>query len=277
MPSLLHSLPTSRPLLLLAVTLLTGCAIAKPRTDDPLEHYNRKVYAFNDTLDKAVIRPVAVGYRKVTNPPVRRSFSDFFTNIRMPITVANDLLQARPKQALQSSGRFLVNLTLGIGGFFDPASQLGLPLEDNDFGITLARWGVPEGDYLMLPFVGPSTVRDVWKLPIDSYFFDPLSLYANNHHYNGLQYLPQAIYLVTLRSRGIDAESFLQSAYDPYIFIRDAYRQQRLYEIYDGNPPADVIERMQGLDNQNFDPDQLLQQQHQWEDKHPKQSAVLHQ
>ena len=138
-----------------AQRLLAGCAIAKPRHDDPLEKYNRKVYAFNDSLDKAVIRPVAVGYRKVTNPPVRRSVSDFFTNLRMPVTVANDLLQARPKQALRSTGRFLVNLTLGIGGIFDPASSLGLPLEDNDFGVTLARWGVPEGDYLMLPFLGP--------------------------------------------------------------------------------------------------------------------------
>ena len=173
----------SRLLPLAAVALLAGCTIAKPRTDDPLEKFNRKVYAFNDAMDKAVIRPVAVGYRKVTNPPVRRSVSDFFTNIRMPITVANDLLQARPKQALQSTGRFLVNLTLGLGGFFDPASQLGLPLEDNDFGVTLARWGVPDGDYLVLPFIGPTTVRDVWRMPVDSYFFDPLSIYARTHDY----------------------------------------------------------------------------------------------
>ncbi|OOG53957.1 ABC transporter [Rhodanobacter sp. B05] len=258
---------------MLAVAILAGCTIAKPRTDDPLEKYNRKAYEFNNAVDKAVIRPVALGYRKVTNPPVRRSFSDFFTNIRMPITVANDLLQARPKQALQSTGRFLVNLTLGIGGFFDPASQLGLPLEDNDFGITLARWGAPEGDFLMVPLLGPSTARDIWRIPVDSYFFDPLSLFAANHHYNGLQYLPQAMYLVTLRSRAIDAEGFLASAYDPYVFIRDAYRQQRLYEIYDGNPPAAIIERMQGLDTPDFDPDQLLQQQHDWEKNHPKQTG----
>ncbi|WP_027484568.1 VacJ family lipoprotein [Rhodanobacter sp. OR87] len=263
----------SRWLPVLAIALLAGCTIAKPRTDDPLEKFNRGAYKFNDAVDQAVIRPVALGYRKVTNPPVRRSFSDFFTNIRMPVTVANDVLQARPKQALQSTGRFLVNLTLGIGGFFDPASQLGLPIEDNDFGITLARWGAPEGDFLMLPFFGPNTARDVWRLPVDSYFFDPLSLYANNHHYNGLQYLPQAMYLVTLRSRAIDAESFLQSAYDPYVFIRDAYRQQRLYKIYDGNPPVEIIQRMQGLDEQNFDPEELLDQQHQWENKHPDKTG----
>lgn len=269
----LRSLTLSRWLPLLAIAMLAGCTIAKPRTDDPLEKYNRGIYKFNEHVDKAVVRPVAVGYRKITNPPVRRSVSDFFTNIRMPITVANDLLQARPKQALQSSGRFLVNLTLGVAGFFDPASQLGIPLESNDFGITLARWGVPEGDFLMLPLAGPSTVRDVWHLPVDSYFFDPLSIYASNHSYGGLQYLPQVMYLVTLRSRAIDAESFLQSAYDPYVFIRDAYRQQRLYEIYDGNPPAAIIEQMQGLNDKNFDPEQLLDQQHQWENKHPDDSS----
>lgn len=272
MPSLLRNLSPSRCLLLLAVAMLAGCAIAKPRTDDPLEKYNRKVYQFNDRLDKAVVRPVAVGYRKITNPPVRRSVSDFFTNIRMPITVANDLLQARPKQALQSSGRFLVNLTLGFAGFFDPASQMGLPLQTTDFGITLARWGVPDGDYLVLPFLGPSTVRDVWTVPVDSYFFDPLSTYARNHSYSGLQYLPQVFYLVTLRAQLIDAESYLQSAYDPYVFLRDAYRQRRLYKLYDGNPPDSVIEQLQGLDNKNFDPEELLNQQHQWEQKHPGQS-----
>jgi phospholipid-binding lipoprotein MlaA len=260
---------------LLAVALLAGCSIAKPRTDDPHEQFNRKVYAFNDALDQAVIRPVAVGYRKVTNPPVRRAVSDFFTNIRMPITVANDLLQARPLQAARSTGRFLVNLTLGVGGFFDPASQLGLPLEDNDFGITLARWGVPEGDFLMLPFVGPTTVRDVWRLPVDSYFFDPLSYYSRNHDFKyGQYYIPQVLYLVTLRSRAIDAESFLKSAYDPYVFLRDAYRQQRLYQIYDGNPPADVIEQMQGLKDGNFDPDELLNEQHQWEKSQSQQKPA---
>ena len=264
-----------RLLPLLAIALLAGCSIAKPRTDDPHEQFNRKVYAFNDSLDQAVIRPVAVGYRKVTNPPVRRVVSDFFTNIKMPITVANDLLQARPMQAARSTGRFLVNLTLGVGGFFDPASQLGLPLEDNDFGVTLARWGVPEGDFLMLPFVGPTTVRDVWRLPVDSYFFDPLSYFSRNHEFHyGQYYIPQVLYLVTIRSRAIDAESFLKSAYDPYVFLRDAYRQQRIYRIYDGNPPAEVIEQMQGLKEKNFDPDELLNEQHQWEQKQSQEQPA---
>ncbi|OOG38031.1 ABC transporter [Rhodanobacter sp. C06] len=268
-----HSpLPSSllrRGLALLAVALLAGCAIAPPRTDDPLKKVNRKVYAFNDTLDKAVLRPAAVGYRKVTNPPVRRSVNNFFTNIQMPITVANDLLQARPSEALGSTGRFLINLTVGVGGIFDPATKLGLPLQTTDFGITLARWGVPEGDFLMLPLLGPSTMRDVWHYPVDGYFFDPLSLIAKNHAFNyGQYYLPQVLYVVSMRSQLIDAEGFLQSAYDPYAFLRDAYRQRRLYMLYDGNPPADVIEKMQGVDQPGFDPDELLQQQKQWEQQH---------
>jgi phospholipid-binding lipoprotein MlaA len=120
--------------------------------------------------------------------------------------------------------------------------------------------------------VGPSTARDIWRLPVDSYFFDPLSAFANNHHYHGLQYAPQVMYLVTLRARALDAESYLQSAYDPYVFLRDAYRQQRLYQIYDGNPPAEVIEQMQGLNDNNFDPDKLLEEQHTWENRHPDES-----
>jgi phospholipid-binding lipoprotein MlaA len=260
----------TRSLPLVAVALLTGCAIAKPRTDDPHEKFNRSMFAFNNSLDKAVIRPVAVGYRKVTTEGIRRSVSDFFTNIRLPITVANDLLQARPKEAAQTSGRFVVNLTFGLGGLFDPASQLGIPLDETDFGVTLARWGVPEGSFLMLPFLGPTTMRDVWRTPVDGYFFDPLSYFARNNSYEyGQEYLPQVLYLITLRSSAIDAESFLNSAYDPYAFIRDAYRQQRLYMIYRGNPPEDVIEQMQGLKDKNFDPDQLLEEQQKWENKQP--------
>ena len=267
--SLLPSFLPRRGLALLAVALLAGCAIAPPRTDDPLQKVNRKVYAFNDRLDKAVLRPAAVGYRKITNPPVRRSVNNFFTNIEMPITVANDLLQARPSQALGNTGRFLINLTIGVGGIFDPATKMGLPLQTTDFGITLARWGVPEGDFLMLPLLGPSTMRDVWHYPVDGYFFDPLSLIAKNQSFNfGQYYLPQVLYVVSMRSQLIDAEGFLQSAYDPYAFLRDAYRQRRLYMLYDGNPPADVIEKMQGVDQPGFDPDELLQQQKQWEQQH---------
>ena len=267
--SLLPSLLPRRGLALLAVALLAGCAIAPPRTDDPLQKVNRKVYAFNDTLDKAVLRPAAVGYRKVTTPGVRRSVDNFFTNIELPVTVANDLLQARPSRALGNTGRFFINLTVGVGGLFDPATKMGLPLQTTDFGITLARWGMPDGDFVMLPLLGPSTLRDMWRYPVDGYFFDPLSLIAKNHGFNfGEYYLPQVLYVVSMRAQLIDAEGFLQTAYDPYAFMRDAYRQRRLYLLYDGNPPAAVIDKLQGVDQQGFDPDELLEQQKQWEQQH---------
>lgn len=273
--SIRFSFPALRRMLVLAlVVALAGCAIAKPRTDDPWQKFNRHTYAFNMAMDKAVIRPVAVGYRKITNDPVRRAISDFFTNLRMPVTFGNDLLQGRPKAALEAGGRFLVNLTLGLGGFFDPASGIGIPLETTDFGVTLARWGVPDGPYLVLPLIGPTTVRDVWQMPVDSYFFDPLTIYARHHRRaNHAELLPEMLYLVSLRSRAIDAEGFLKSAYDPYVFMRDAYRQQRIYKIYLGDPPAEVIERLQGLDDQGFDPDQLLDEQHEWEKQHDTSPA----
>lgn len=270
-------MPLYRGLVLLAVALLAGCAVAPPRTDDPLQTFNRKVYAFNDTVDKAALRPAAVVYRKVTNPPVRRSVNNFFSNIQLPVTVANDLLQAHPSDALGNTGRFLINLTLGVGGFFDPASKMGLPLQHTDFGITLARWGVPEGDFLMLPLLGPSTARDVWRFPVDGYLFDPMSIIARTHYFSyGQYYLPQVMYVVSMRTQLIDAEGFLNTAYDPYAFLRDAYRQRRLYMLYDGNPPADVIERMQGIDQPDFDPDELLQQQKQWEQKHAAAEPAAH-
>ncbi|MBO9664298.1 VacJ family lipoprotein [Dokdonella sp.] len=251
-------------LLAASVAFLAGCTIAKPRTDDPWEGFNRKMYAFNDAADKAVIRPVAVGYRKITTPNMRRVVSNFFANIKMPITIVNDVLQAEPTSALRNTGRFAINTTLGFLGLFDPASEMSLPPDNTDFGVTLAKWGLPEGPYLVLPLIGSTTVRDVWRMPVDNYF-DPLGWYAREHDdYAFLQrYGPNLAYLVTLRARAIDAESLLEGVYDPYVFYRDAYRQRRLYDIYDRNPPTELIEQMQGTDD--VDIDELLKQQHEYE------------
>jgi phospholipid-binding lipoprotein MlaA len=248
------------------VALLAGCTIAKPRTDDPWEKWNRKAFAFNQAVDKAVIRPVAMGYRHVTTPNMRRAISNFYTNVRTPITMANDLLQGNPKAFFQSTGRFVVNTTLGFLGFFDPASQLGLPLDEQDFGVTLAKWGVPDGPYLVLPLVGSTTGRDVFRMPVD-YVFDPLTWYSNSHDYRyEAQRLPTWFYLVTLRARGIDAEGLLEGVYDPYVFYRDAYRQQRTYDVYDGDPPIEVIQQMQGVDDSG-DAEKLLEEQKKFEQK----------
>lgn len=251
-------------LLILIVVLCASCSIAKPRTDDPAEKFNRNIYTFNDALDKAVVRPVAVGYRKVTTSNMRRVVNNFFANVRMPITIGNDILQGSPKLALRNTGRFLINTTLGFAGLFDPASRMRLTPDETDFGVTLAKWGVPEGPYLVLPLIGSTTTRDVWRLPVDTNIFDPLHRYSDNRDFrHQAQYGPEVIYLVTLRASAIDAENLLEGVYDPYVFYRDAYRQRRLYEIYDGQPPIDVLQQLQGVNE--LDVDQLLEEQQQYE------------
>lgn len=254
----------------LSVALAAGCAtISPPRTDDPYEKFNRKMYAFNERVDKVAIRPVAVAYRGVTTQNFRRLVSNFFSNARMPITIANDVLQGKGKLALRNTGRFTVNTTVGLLGLFDPASKMRMPPSETDFGVTLARWGLPEGPYLVLPMLGPTTGRDIFRLPVDSYF-DPLSWYRREHNLKyEFEYFPTLFYLVTLRASAIDAETLLDGTYDPYVFFRDAYRQRRLYTIYDGQPPASVIERMQGLDDDDLDVDALLEQQRRYEESLP--------
>jgi len=247
------------------LTLLAGCATPIPRRDDPHEAFNRKMYAFNEFADRVAIRPVAVGYRKITNQTTRTLVSNFFANVESPITIANDLLQANPKEAFKASSRLAINTTIGLLGFFDPASELSIDASTTDFGVTLAKWGVPEGPYLVLPLIGSTTGRDITSFPVDRFLFDPLSWYAASHDFNlHTEYLPTMGYLVTLRSSAIDAESLLEGAYDPYVFYRDAYRQRRLYKIYRGEPPIEVIQSLQGVEDVD-DADKLLEEQQQYE------------
>ncbi len=260
----------------LVLALLAGCATPMPRKDDPLESLNRKVYVFNDFADRVAIRPVAVGYRKITNPTSRTLISNFFANIESPITIANDLLQANFPQAAKATSRLAINSTVGVLGFFDPASEMGIDASATDFGVTLAKWGVPDGPYLVLPLIGSTTLRDVWRLPVDSYFFDPMSIYSRHNDFRfDAQYYPSLLYLVTLRSSAIDAESLLEGVYDPYVFYRDAYRQRRLYQIYRGEPPLEVIQSLQGV-NDIDDADKLLEEQEQYEKQQKKKPDEKH-
>jgi phospholipid-binding lipoprotein MlaA len=250
--------------------LLAGCATPMPRKDDPHEAFNRKMFAFNQFADRVAIRPVAVGYRKITNQTTRTLISNFFANVESPITIANDVLQANPKQALKATSRLVINTTIGLLGFFDPASELSIDASTTDFGVTLAKWGVPEGPYLVLPLIGSTTGRDAASFPVDRFLFDPLSWYARSHSFNlHAEYLPTVAHLVTVRSSAIDAEGLLEGAYDPYVFYRDAYRQRRLYKIYRGEPPMEVIQSMQGVEDVE-DSDKLLEEQEQYEKQHKK-------
>ena len=265
---------TKRALRVVAVILVVfsaGCATPMPRKDDPYENFNRKMYAFNDFADRVAIRPVAVGYRKITNDTSRRLISNFFANLESPITIANDLLQANPKEAFKATSRLVINSTIGLLGFFDPASEMSIDVSKTDFGVTLAKWGVPEGPYLVLPLIGSTTGRDIASFPVDRFLFDPLSWYARSHSFNyHAEYLPTTAYLVTLRSSAIDAEGLLEGVYDPYVFYRDAYRQRRLYKLYRGNPPMEAIQSLQGVDD--VDVDALLKEQEKYEGQHKQDS-----
>ena len=256
--------PSRQMILLLIAALLAGCATPMPRKDDPYEPFNRKMFDFNQFADRVAIRPVAVGYRKITNETTRRLVSNFFANIESPITIANDLLQANPKEAFLATSRLVINTTVGILGLFDPASEMSIDASTTDLGVTLAKWGVPEGPYLVLPLFGSTTVREAFAFPVDRYLFDPLSWYSAGHSFQlDVHFAPTFVYLVTLRSSAIDAEGLLEGVYDPYVFYRDAFRQRRLYKIYRGNPPMEAIQSLQGVED--VDVDALLKEQEKYE------------
>ena len=268
--------PSRQTILLLIAVLLAGCATPMPRKDDPYENFNRKMYDFNAFADRVAIRPVAVGYRKITNETTRPLISNFFANIESPITIANDLLQANPKEAFKATTRLVINTTVGILGLFDPASEMSIDASTTDLGVTLAKWGVPEGPYLVLPLFGSTTVREAFAFPVDRYLFDPLSWYSAGHSFQlDVHFAPTFVYLVTLRSSAIDAEGLLEGVYDPYVFYRDAFRQRRLYKIYRGNPPMEAIQSLQGVEDVDIDAllkeQEKYEQQHNPEDKKPPQ------
>ena len=228
---------------LLAATLvllaLAGCAStdATKNNGDPYENVNRKVYSFNDTLDKNFVEPVAKKYAQYTPNPIRNSITNFFDNTGYLSTIANDLLQGKIQQSAQDSGRFLVNSTIGIGGLFDPATSMGLKQNNEDLGQTFGKWGAKEGAYLMLPLMGPSSFRDVGS-PVMDMFLNPLTYFAS------VVTIPAGIVsAVNTRANLLDATRIRdQAALDPYTFVREAWRQQREYDIYDGNPPGDGYE-----------------------------------
>jgi phospholipid-binding lipoprotein MlaA len=205
------------------VTLL-GCAAAPAKKDprDPWERLNRTTYKVNDKLDKAVLRPIVHGYAKVIPSVVRTGISNFFDNLGYPIVVVNDLLQARFTLFAKDTGRLLMNTTLGIGGLLDPASQAGLQKNDNDFGLTFGYWGIAKGPYFVIPFLGPSDVRDgLGRIP--NSYLSP----QNYVHDDAIEYSVWVVELLDARYRLVSSEQYLDSAYDPYLFMKNAYLQRR--------------------------------------------------
>jgi phospholipid-binding lipoprotein MlaA len=226
-------------LALLALTLaLAGCATlpsGKPDPSDRFERFNRSVYKFNTALDHAILRPVARQYVKVTPQTVRTGVNNVLTNLAYPVTLVNNFLQGKLTDGMTDVARFLVNSTIGIGGLFDPASGMGLDRHQADFGQTMGRWGMHSGPYLMLPFLGPSTVRDAFGLVPDYLLLheiETVKLFDNNQY---VQWSLFAIGTVNRRSQLLDEDHILDSAYDPYAFLRNVYLQRRDYLIHDGN------------------------------------------
>ena len=224
--------------LLLAGVALGGCAAVPSDADnDPLEPVNRVFYGFNDAIDTVILEPVSEFYIAVTPDPVREGVSNFFVNLDYPVVVLNNALQGKFERAASDAGRFVVNSTVGVLGFFDPATGLGLARHDEDFGQTLGVWGAGPGFHLHLPLFGPSSLRDAPALVVDTMT-------------GVLYYLESSIALPLTALRIVDQRAGRRSAFrirdsaamDPYLFTRESYRQRREYLIHDGDPPRRPVD-----------------------------------
>ena len=213
--------------LLISLALgLEGCQLTGPNQEDPYEPLNRKIYNFNNRLDSILFKPIAKGYAHVMPNFSRAIINNFFTNINMLPTVANDLLQRDFTHSSQDAHRFVLNSIVGIGGVFDPATKYGFPLRSNDLGLTFAKLGDKHSPYIMIPFLGPSTVRDGMALIFDYTIFTPYPFIPVIPLYSLL-----AGRYVDLRAQMLDTDRLISESLDKYSFIRDAYLQHRRYLI----------------------------------------------
>jgi phospholipid-binding lipoprotein MlaA len=217
--------------------LLGGCATSG-NAKDPIEGFNRAVYAFNEGLDTAIVRPVAVGYETVMPSPVRTGVSNFFGNVADVFIAVNNLLQGKVPEAASDAGRFLVNTTVGILGLFDVATEIGLEKHNEDFGQTFGRWGVGPGAYVVIPFFGPRDVRDTVGLVLDVKA-DPIANIGHVPTRNTLL----VVRIVSDRANLLPADKVIEeAALDKYTYVRDAYLQRRRSLVYDGNAPREADE-----------------------------------
>jgi phospholipid-binding lipoprotein MlaA len=225
--------------MLAAMGLLQGCATVQPTSAsadprDPWEGLNRRVHAFNDKVDLAVAKPVAQAYVDMVPSFVRTGVGNFLNNLSDVWTLTNAVLQLKPQAAVETLVRIQFNTVLGMGGLIDIASEMGMPHHREDFGQTLGRWGVPAGPYLVLPLLGPSTVRDTAALGADMGADIPGQVFDRNtaRTLQGLRVVDTRASLL----KTVDAVR--AAALDPYTFVRDAYLQKRLNDVHDGNPPS---------------------------------------
>jgi phospholipid-binding lipoprotein MlaA len=244
---------SARAALMGAALGLAACATAPqsaPQDDmadldagpnDPIENVNRAIFDFNLFLDDNVLVPVAKAYRTVLPQFAQDGVQNFMRNLRTPLIFANDVLQGEPTRASQTLGRFMTNTIVGVGGLIDVAGRQGVPFHSEDFGQTLAVWGVPEGPYLMLPIFGPSNPRDAVGLGTE-FFADPLNIYLSNIDYDYIPYVRSAIQTVDTRSRNIELLDKIRStSLDYYATIRSLYRQRRAADIRNEEAPGPAV------------------------------------
>lgn len=222
-----------------AVLLGAGCATLPPNVGqdprDPWEALNRNTFVFNEAFDEDILKPLALHWNMLPDA-VRDCFSNMFSNLRGPSNAVNNTLQGKPAQAASDLGRFVVNSTVGLVGCLDVATPLGLEKSDEDFGQTLGVWGFETGPYLVVPFLGPSNVRDAVGILGVEPFLD-LNFYIDN---STVEYSIFALRMINLRAELLSADRLVnEAALDRYAFIRDAFLQRRRYLVYDGNPPRE--------------------------------------
>lgn len=225
--------PARIALAITAAAGLSACVTLPPNAkrspQDPWESWNRGVYRFNQFADRTVARPVTQAYVRVVPGPIRTGVHNFFSNLQTPTVLVNDVLQGKFPAAANDLGRFLLNSTVGLGGILDPASSAGLAFNQEDFGLTLGKWGVHPGPFIELPILGPSDLRDAPGLVVDTYT-NPRQYVTNPWIRYGI-YLP---YLVDKRASLLPLDETLKNVYDPYAFVRDAYLQRRAYQVSEG-------------------------------------------
>ncbi len=234
----------ARICLVCTVLLLASCAVAPngDRNPDPLEPVNRVTYQFNKGFDRYLLRPVASSYVDVMPKAIRRGVSNFFSNLVEPTVIVNGLLQAKFSQAARDVGRFSLNTTIGLLGFFDVASDLGLDKHEESFGTTFGRWGMGHGSYLVLPFFGPSSIRDGVGMVGDTVLYPPTYIKRDSVRW-GLT----AVWAVDKRQKLLPFDEALEIAPDEYLFVRDAYLQSRYMTVY-GEPAPLEEPDLEGID-----------------------------
>jgi phospholipid-binding lipoprotein MlaA len=213
----------------LSALVAAGCANVTAANPDPYEDFNRQMFAFNEGLDQSVIEPVAYGYRAVTNEPVREGVGNFTSNLGEPLTFVNHLLQGKLPDAGATLGRFVVNTTVGVAGVFDPASTMGMLRTNEDFGQTLGVWGVDSGPFLVLPFLGPTTPRDIVGKGGDA-ALNPLN-YPEFKNDDAIRLSILALGGINAREGAIETIDELRAQVDPYTTLRRLYGRTRAADI----------------------------------------------